>query len=398
MDLLERIGIKNFWVYGLKGELFKDYEDFIVQEIEEDGAVLSVDREESKVIPTDKKDYLVFTLVKKGLSSQDAIRLLSKNLKVSFKRIAYNGNKDRNAITSQRMSVFKLSAEKLAEASDKFFFRDISYSDEPCKIGKLRGNRFTVIVENFEDDKKDLEAIKKEVLKGIPNFYGPQRFGTGSLNVDVSRSIISRKFDEAFYVMFLKERPESAAVAKSREQLREVFSDYILQKTSIEKEKAMEILSSLPHSMEYERRALIYVMEHRNDYIGAIRLMPKYFRLLILQSYQYYLYNRVLSLLLERGLTDNVDISTVGYDMQITDDSVGKAIKEVLYLEGLVDLNKLKIEQMPEASLKSFKRSALVFPSNFDIKEEGSRAVIKFDLDKGSYATIVLMKLFGYSA
>jgi tRNA pseudouridine13 synthase len=398
MDLLENIGIRNFKVYGLKGELFKDYEDFIVQEIGEDGTVLSIDKEENKVLPIEKKDYVAFTLVKKGLSSQDAIRLLSKSLKVSFKRIAYNGNKDRNAITSQKMSIFKLSAEKLVETSDKFFFRDISYSDEPCKIGRLRGNRFTVIARHFEDNKNDLDAIKHAVLNGIPNFYGPQRFGTGSLNIDVSRSIINRKFDEAFYIMFLKERPESVAITKSREQLREIFSGYVLEKNNLEKEKAMEILSLLPHSMEYERRALLYIIEHRNDYIGAIRILPKYFRLLILQSYQYYLYNRVLSLLLERGLTDNVDISTVGYDMQLTDDDVGAAIKEVLVLENVTDLSRFKIEQMPEASLKSFKRNAFVFPNNFYIKEEDGKAVIKFDLDKGSYATILLLKLFGYSA
>ena len=101
---------------------------------------------------------------------------------------------------------------------------------------------------------------------------------------------------------------------------------------------------------------------------------------------------------MERGLTDNVDISTVGYDMQLTDDDVGAAIKEVLVLENVTDLSRFKIEQMPEASLKSFKRNAFVFPNNFYIKEEDGKAVIKFDLDKGSYATILLLKLFGYSA
>ena len=162
MLTLEQIGIENFHSYNIKGSLFEREEDFKVQEIEEDGAVLKLEREEEKQILNEKKDYLSFTLVKRGISTPEAVKILSRNLHISFKRIAYNGNKDKRALTSQRITIFKLDAEKLKINSERMFVRDIVYSEEPCKIGKLYGNSFTVFVRNF-DSTVDIESMPKEL-------------------------------------------------------------------------------------------------------------------------------------------------------------------------------------------------------------------------------------------
>lgn len=236
MVSLEQIGILDFQSYSLEGKLFEREEDFKVQEIEEDGTVLKLEREEKKETLGEKKDYLLFTLVKRGISTPEAIKSIARTLHVSFKRIAYNGNKDKRALTSQRISIFKLDAEKLNLDSERLYCRDVTYSNESCKIGKLYGNHFTVLVKEFDASGKDLDEIMQDIKKGVPNFYGPQRFGSASLNIETSKSILIGDFKSAFYTLALKDRNESEINREKRAALKSVFSDY-LEKGTINKEE-----------------------------------------------------------------------------------------------------------------------------------------------------------------
>ncbi len=395
MVSLEQIGILNFKSYNLKGKLFEREEDFKVQEIEEDGTVLNLERKEKREVTEEKKDYLLFTLVKRGISTPEAIKLIARNLHISFKRIAYNGNKDKRALTSQRISIFKFDAENLSIDSERMFFRDLTYSNDPCKIGKLYGNHFTVIVKEFDASGDELNKITQDINKGVPNFYGPQRFGSASLNIETSKSILIGDFKSAFYTLVLKERNESEINRERRAALRSVFSGY-LENGNVNKEDAEKALSALPYFMYFERDSLSYLMQHKNDYAGAIRLLPKYLRLMVLQSFQYYVFNKTLSIMLKDTPIEKLEkeISTIGYDMD-TESIEAKIAIGILKEEGIEDIKKLKLSSMPEASLKSFKHPSYFIPEGFNIGLNGNDAIISFNLKKGSYATILLLKLFG---
>jgi tRNA pseudouridine13 synthase len=395
MVSLEQIGILDFKSYNLKGKLFEREEDFKVQEIEEDGTVLNLERKEKREVTEEKKDYLLFTLVKRGISTPEAIKLIARNLHISFKRIAYNGNKDKRALTSQRISIFKFDAENLSIDSERMFFRDLTYSNDPCKIGKLYGNHFTVIVKEFDASGDELNKITQDINKGVPNFYGPQRFGSASLNIETSKSILIGDFKSAFYTLVLKERNESEINRERRAALRSVFSGY-LENGNVNKEDAEKALSALPYFMYFERDSLSYLMQHKNDYAGAIRLLPKYLRLMVLQSFQYYVFNKTLSIILKDTPIEKLEkeISTIGYDMD-TESIEAKIAIGILKEEGIEDIKKLKLSSMPEASLKSFKHPSYFIPEGFNIGLNGNDAIISFNLKKGSYATILLLKLFG---
>ena len=395
MVSLEQIGILDFKSYNLKGKLFEREEDFKVQEIEEDGTVLNLERKEKREVTEEKKDYLLFTLVKRGISTPEAIKLIARNLHISFKRIAYNGNKDKRALTSQRISIFKFDAENLSIDSERMFFRDLTYSNDPCKIGKLYGNHFTVIVKEFDASGDELNKITQDINKGVPNFYGPQRFGSASLNIETSKSILIGDFKSAFYTLVLKERNESEINRERRAALRSVFSGY-LENGNVNKEDVEKALSALPYFMYFERDSLSYLMQHKNDYAGAIRLLPKYLRLMVLQSFQYYVFNKTLSIILKDTPIEKLEkeISTIGYDMD-TESIEAKIAIGILKEEGIEDIKKLKLSSMPEASLKSFKHPSYFIPEGFNIGLNGNDAIISFNLKKGSYATILLLKLFG---
>ncbi len=394
LNMLEKIGISGLKTkdYGFKGDLFTKEEDFIVQEIEDDGQILSIDTISHDSLG-DQKDFLTFTLVKKGLSTQEAVKQISRFNHLNIKRIAANGNKDKNAITAQRISIFKAKPEAIKKEYQRMFLKDFVFLEKPCRIGALYGNRFTIIVRNFEGSDEKLEEAKNDLINGIQNFYGPQRFGSSALNIDVSRAIIARDFKKAVYLLCLEDREESENSRQARLLLRDIFGKFILDDAEIDVKAADSALQNLPYFMFSEKEILSALIKNRHDYVGALRLMPKYFRLLILQSYQSYLFNKVLSSF-ESIEEIPETIPAIGYDMHIGESKVYEIIRKVMEQEGITSLEQLKIPQIPEASLKTFEREGLMKPEALEFKRDGKDLIISFSLKKGSYATVLLMKVF----
>ena len=397
MDNLEKIGIltRESKSFNLKGILFKENRDFVVEEIMEDSKVLTVERTDSTQNESlERKNFLTFTLVKEGISTFEALNILSRATHTSIKRFGYLGSKDKRALTAQRISVFRGEISTFKNMSkSNLFLKDFAYSDSGCMIGKLYGNRFTVRIRDFEGSDEELERFRKEVGKGIPNFYGSQRFGGSALNIDISRQIFKRDFKDAIFTMVLKDREEDPLSKEARSRLRDMFSGYVLEDKDINREEAVKALEELPPRLYTEKKILQRLLDIRHDYIGALRLVPKYLRLLILQSLQYYIFNRTLSEIILKGIKVE-KIQTIGYDLDLNavDGDIAKIIESILREENL-SLEMLKINEMQEVSLKTFERDTMIYPEELTFKREGNDLIVSFKLKKGAYATVVLSNM-----
>lgn len=113
--------------------------------------------------------------------------ILSKWLKCHNKVIGYAGTKDRRAVTTQRMSAFRVRAERLASLNQignplGVWIGDFRYAQEGIKLGDLKGNKFTITLREIPSS-TDLDAIGRAMKalqeNGFINYYGMQRFGTG---------------------------------------------------------------------------------------------------------------------------------------------------------------------------------------------------------------------------
>jgi tRNA pseudouridine13 synthase len=338
----------------------------------------------------DRKDFLTATLVKEGLSTHEALGILSRENHLALTMFGYLGNKDRNAVTSQRISVFKAAPERIKTSYPKMFLRDLAYSDNQCKIGALKGNHFTIRVRDFNGFER-LGGFIEEAKEGIPNFYGPQHFGASGLNIKISESIIRRDFKDAVIKFVFDERDESEKFAESRLRLRDAFLKWLKEDTDINRPYAEEVLSSTPGFLRAEKNMLFHLLENRHDYIGALRLVPKFLRLLILQAFQSYNFNLLLSGMIAKGELPD-ELPTIGYDIQRTKYSdEAMAIAERL---GVNDMALLEIKEMPEVSLKSFNRPARIYPKNLEYRMDGKDLILSFDLDKGAYATVLIFEMF----
>ena len=115
----------------------------------------------------------------------DAINLLSKLLKVKAGSFGYAGTKDRRAVTTQWVSVYRVRAEQLQNLNStlrNLCVGNFKYCQEPLKLGSLSGNHFIVTLRSVTGDhgkiEESLESVK---VNGFINYFGLQRFGTTSI-------------------------------------------------------------------------------------------------------------------------------------------------------------------------------------------------------------------------
>ena len=115
----------------------------------------------------------------------DAISLLSKLLKIKTGIFGYAGTKDRRAVTTQWVSVYRVRAETLQGLNASLrnlCVGNFKYCKEPLKLGSLSGNHFVVTLRNVtgEHDKIE-EGLDSLKVNGFINYFGLQRFGTTSV-------------------------------------------------------------------------------------------------------------------------------------------------------------------------------------------------------------------------
>jgi tRNA pseudouridine13 synthase len=90
------------------------------------------------------------------------------------------GLKDRRAVTRQMVSVPATAADRVSQLEgDGIRVLGIHRHGNKLKPGHLRGNRFRILIRDIRGDAlAGLDLVLHRLRReGLPNFYGPQRFG-----------------------------------------------------------------------------------------------------------------------------------------------------------------------------------------------------------------------------
>jgi tRNA pseudouridine13 synthase len=102
--------------------------------------------------------------------------------------VGYAGLKDRQAITLQWFSVPVLATtlEFWSDVrTDDFRVLEVTRNARKLKRGALRGNRFRIRLRDVAWSREALELKLTAVRShGVPNYFGPQRFGRDGANLD----------------------------------------------------------------------------------------------------------------------------------------------------------------------------------------------------------------------
>jgi len=148
------------------------------------------------ISPASEGNHLWLEIEKRGANTDWVARQLATLAGVAGRDVGYAGMKDRRGVTRQWFSV------GLQEAADSNWEHwqiadaDIlkaSLHPRKLKRGALRGNRFQLVIRNLEGNVDGLsERLKNVSEQGVPNYFGPQRFGHGGLNVVRGRQWLER--------------------------------------------------------------------------------------------------------------------------------------------------------------------------------------------------------------
>lgn len=239
--------------------------------------------------PTDRLgDYLRFTLLKENVDTMTAINNISKQMRMKATSFAFNGTKDKRAVTIQHVTVFRKKPSDFNRLNNYFGspflrFGDFQYVHEPCKLGRLGGNAFEIIL---RDVKEPIEAIQQAcqalTAKGFINYFGLQRFGRGTGSTHVVGVHILRSDWRACIETYF--RPDSQA-----------RTDVVEGKKLFAEQKYAEAARVLPHSMFTEKQILQHLAKLPNDYCGALGTVSKSLRLLCVHAYQSSVWNKAVS-------------------------------------------------------------------------------------------------------
>ena len=138
---------------------------------------------------------------KRNCNTLHLIQQLAAKLQIKPGDIGYAGLKDRHATTRQWLSVSGISMRAIAglDLGENITILEQAYHSNKLRPGHLRGNRFRINIHDVEPNslERARDIIHVLELTGMPNIFGPQRYGVRGNNHLIGAAILRGEFDTA---------------------------------------------------------------------------------------------------------------------------------------------------------------------------------------------------------
>ncbi len=135
-------------------------------------------------------EHLYLQLRKTGQNTRWVAKRLAEFAGIPYKSVSYAGLKDRHAVTEQWFSLHlpgTADPDWTALNIDGVRVMQSCRHDRKLRQGQLSYNRFRIVVR--ECDLAPGDRLQQRLLQlqshGVPNYFGPQRFGRNNANLDL---------------------------------------------------------------------------------------------------------------------------------------------------------------------------------------------------------------------
>lgn len=390
---------------GVGGSIKQRPEDFFVQEVPLYEA-------------SGEGEHVYCEIQKVGLTTFDAINRIAEVLDVSTRDIGYAGLKDARAVTRQVLSIWGTTEERvMALGWPDLQVLWAARHGNKLRLGHLKGNRFAVKVRDVNPtDVVKLEPVLKVLqTRGMPNYFGEQRFGRRGDNDVLGAALV--RGDAAGVLARLLGSPDPAVDDPAAARARAAYDRG-------EYELAMKLY---PRHAGLERRVLARLIKTGKPG-AAVRAVDERLRRLWVSALQSRLFNEVvarrvrsntLDRLLDGDLAhkhghgaafrveqaaveqprcDAFEISPtgplLGFRMTLPEGEPLRIEQEAFAAAGLSPAD---FRSPHVGKVKGDRRPVRVRPTDIDlaagVDEFGGHITVAFTLPAGSFATVLLREL-----
>lgn len=229
--------------------------------------------------------HLYFEMTKRNMTTDAAVKVLADHFGRSPREFGVAGKKDKQALTTQRISLEHVGAEDVESFEhDRIKLTVIDRHRNKIQPGHLEANKFTVKIRTAKPDQSRsvvTDSLQKLSDRGVPNYFGSQRFGRRRDTDDLGEAMVQGELDEFLELYF--GRPSEADPDDVR-RARELF----------ERENYEEAIDAWPREYSNKRSGLAAYIDRRSPG-PVLSALSKSRRQLFLSAYQSRLFNELLA-------------------------------------------------------------------------------------------------------
>lgn len=388
---------------GIGGTIKERAEDFFVQEI-------------PIYEPSGEGEHVFAEIQKINLTTFDAINRIARTLDISSRDIGYAGLKDAKAVARQIISIPGVSEDvvmhlRIPDISVLWAIRH----NNKLRLGHLKANRFAIKIRNVSPtDVLKLQPVLAEIQRrGMPNYFGEQRFGRRGDNDKLGAAYV--RGDHKALLSALLGEPDSQVDDPQTAQARTAFDRHDLE----------ESMRHWPRHCGMERRVLHRLIKtHRPS--SAVWAIDEKLRRLWVSALQSRIFNEIVakridtldrlmdgdfaykhengacfqveSAAAEQPRADTFEISPtgplIGFRVSLPKGEPLKMEEEVFASHGLSPRD---FKRAGSLRVKGDRRPLRVRPIDVELAggadEHGPFITVAFTLPAGSFATVLMREL-----
>lgn len=374
--------------------------------------------EEIADFPANGGAYALYRLTKKSLGTPEALELLGRRWNVARQRISYGGLKDRHAVTRQFVTIRGGQKRNLREKLLEVAY--LGQADRPFTSRDIAANRFEIVIRDLSEQAAAaaVQALEAVGRAGLPNYFDDQRFGSvGQSGEFIARAWCRGDYERALWLALADPNEDDRADERDQKRiLRENWGRWKECKAALARSHRRSIVTYLADKPP-----------ENPDYRGAFARLKIDLRGLYLSAYQSHLWNQMLAatlrtrissehladvslklgplpFFLEPSSTELAELRTLDLPLpsarlHLDEGPLLELIREILAREGL-ELRELRVKYPRDSFFSKGNRAAVISVPNIahevsadDLYPKRRKLKLRFDLPRGSYATILVKRI-----